>query len=77
MMLMSISFILAFVLALPAGILGAMKPYSKLDNTINILSFLGISIPSFWLAILLIITFSVYLGFFPAGGQGKSFGENF
>ncbi len=68
--LMGVSFLIAFLCALPLGALAAIYPRSKIDLAINTISFIGISIPPFWLAILLIITFSVYLGIFPAGGQG-------
>ena len=71
-LLMGLSFALALVLAIPAGILAAIKPRSVGDHSINMLAFAGISIPPFWLAILLIIVFAVLLGWLPAGGMGDS-----
>ncbi|MEE8504753.1 MAG: ABC transporter permease [Kiloniellales bacterium] len=68
-LLMGISFVLAFMLALPAGILAAMRPRSAVDASINLFAFAGISVPPFWLAILLIILFAVVLGWLPAGGM--------
>jgi len=68
--LMGLSFALALAIALPAGILAALRPRSAVDNAINLLAFAGISIPPFWLAILLIILFAVILGWLPAGGMG-------
>jgi peptide/nickel transport system permease protein len=73
-LLMGASFALALLLALPAGILAAMWPRSILDYGLNLLAFAGISLPSFWLALLLILLFSVQLGWLPAGGV-QSIGE--
>jgi peptide/nickel transport system permease protein len=70
--LMGLSFALALAIALPAGILAALRPRSAVDNAINLLAFAGISIPPFWLAILLIILFAVILGWLPAGGMGDA-----
>ncbi len=69
--LMGLSFVLALAIALPAGIYAATRPQSLVDHGINLLAFAGISIPPFWLAILLIILFSVTLGWLPAGGMGE------
>jgi len=68
--LMGLSFILALAIALPAGIYAATRPQSAVDHAINLVAFAGISVPPFWLAILLIILFAVTLGWLPAGGMG-------
>ncbi len=68
-LLMGVSFVLAFMLALPAGILAAMRPRSVVDASVNLFAFAGISVPPFWLAILLIMLFAVVLGWLPAGGM--------
>jgi peptide/nickel transport system permease protein len=68
--LMGLSFVLSVVIALPLGIYAAMRPYSRADYAVNLLCFAGISIPVFWLALMLIILFSVMLGWLPAGGMG-------
>lgn len=68
LLLMGPSLILALALALPAGVLCALRPASRLDATLNLLAFAGFSLPSFWLALLLILLFSVVLGWLPAGG---------
>ena len=70
-LLMGISFALALALAFPLGLLAAVRPRSGLDHAINLGAFAGISIPPFWLAILLIILFAVILGWLPAGGMGE------
>ncbi len=62
------SLMLALIIAVPLGVLSALRAGSKLDYLINFFAFAGISVPSFWLAIVLIIVFSVWLKIFPAGG---------
>ncbi len=66
--LMGLSFALSVVIAIPAGIYAALHPHSRADHAINLLCFAGISIPVFWLALMLIIIFSVMLGALPASG---------
>jgi len=70
LVLLGCSFVLALSIGLPLGIFAASRPYSKFDYCINLLAFAGISIPPFWLALLLIIVFAVLLGVLPAGGLG-------
>ena len=70
-LLMGLSLALAFAIALPAGVLAATRPRSMLDNAVNLGAFAGISVPPFWLAILLIILFAVSLGWLPAGGMSS------
>jgi len=72
--LMSIAFVLSVAIALPLGIEAARKPYGAFDNTVNLFCFAGISVPTFWLALLLIILFAVVLGWFPASGMGDAEG---
>jgi peptide/nickel transport system permease protein len=68
LVLMGTAFILAVCIAIPLGTLAASKPRSAVDYGVNLFAFAGISIPSFWLALMLIIVFSVFLGWLPAGG---------
>ncbi|MGM0560101.1 MAG: ABC transporter permease [Pseudomonadota bacterium] len=70
LLLMFAALLVSFVIALPAGLLAARKPGSTADISINLLAFAGLSLPSFWMAILLILLFAVHLGWFPAGGTG-------
>jgi len=58
----------SLLVAIPLGILCALKPNSKVDYLVNLFSFAGISVPSFWLGIVLIIIFAVNLNILPAGG---------
>ena len=68
MVLMGASFALSILIAIPAGVWAALRPHSKLDHAINLLCFAGISIPVFWLALLMMMVFSVWLGLLPASG---------
>ena len=70
--LMTASLFLSLILAIPLGIYSALHPYSRSDYFINLLALGGISIPVFWLALMLIILFSVSLGWLPAGGMGST-----
>ena len=74
LLLLGLSFALAVAIALPAGIAAASRPRSWLDNAVNLGAFAGISVPPFWLAILLILLFAVSLGWLPAGGMGGDAG---
>lgn len=71
-LLMGLSFTLAILIAIPAGILAALKPHSLTDGAINLVAFAGISVPPFWLALLFIILFAVTWGVLPAGGTGSA-----
>ena len=75
LVLMSISLLVALTIAIPAGIHAARRPGSWTDQVINLLCFAGISVPPFWLALLLILFFAVSLGALPASGMG-TIGEN-
>lgn len=70
------SLIFSLLIAIPLGIACALKPNSKLDYFVNLFNFAGISVPSFWLGIILIIIFSVNLGWLPASGY-KTTGVNY
>ncbi|HWE72152.1 MAG TPA: ABC transporter permease [Stellaceae bacterium] len=66
--LMSASLLCAYALALPLGMIAARRPGSIVDSLVNLLAFAGISVPSFWLALMLILVFAATLGWLPAGG---------
>ena len=67
--LMLASLLFSLIIALPIGIYSALHPYSKTDYLVNFLALGGISIPVFWLALMLIVVFSVWFGWLPAGGM--------
>lgn len=64
----SLSFFIAIFIAVPAGIIAAIRKNSGLDHSMTLLAFLGLSMPDFWLAILLIIVFAANLHWLPAIG---------
>ena len=66
LILMGIAFLVSVCIAIPAGIYAARRIHSPLDYSINLLCFAGISVPPFWLALMLILLFSVTLGWLPA-----------
>jgi len=68
LLLMGSSFFLALALALGLGIAAARRPNSRLDGPINLFCFAGVSMPTFWLALVLILVFATGLGWLPASG---------
>lgn len=68
------SMILAIVIGIPIGILSALRRYSWIDIASMSFSLVGVSIPNFWFALLLILVFSVKLGLLPAIGITKASG---
>lgn len=66
--LASTALLVAILIALPLGTLAAWRQYSWLDNTSMIGALVGISMPNFWLGPLLILGFSIELGWFPVSG---------
>lgn len=56
------------VLALPIAFLSATRPYSVIDHAATLFSLLGISLPTFWFALVLIFVFTEQLGLLPASG---------
>ena len=69
LLLMGASLTLSLLIAVPAGIYSAVKQYSKGDYAVVTASFIGSSIPSFFLALILIYIFTVKLGILPSGGM--------
>lgn len=63
--------IVALIVAIPLGLLAALKKGTRIDYAINFFAFGGISIPSFYLAILLIIVFAIWIPIFPASGTSS------
>ncbi|NKN38761.1 ABC transporter permease [Agrobacterium sp. a22-2] len=67
------SMIFAFVIGVPMGILAAVKKNTVIDYVANIVALSGLSIPNFWLGIMLILLVSVRLGWLPASGYESIF----
>ena len=70
--LVLISVVSATVLGVSLGIYAGYKPESWVSKTIMAVSVLGFSVPSFWVGLILILTFAVSLGWLPAGGRGET-----
>jgi len=62
------SMLVALLLGLPAGIISATRKGTPLDFTANLVALSGLSVPHFWLGIMLILLFAVRLGWLPASG---------
>ncbi len=65
-----VSLLMAVVFGIPLGIYAGLKPNSKISKTIMAASILGFSMPTFWVGIILIMFFSVHLGWLPSTGRG-------
>lgn len=63
------SLIMAVLIGVPLGIYSAYRPNSPLDYGLSFFSMVGLSVPSFWFGIILIITFAVNLGVLPSAGM--------
>jgi len=63
------SLFLIYLIAVPIGIFSAVKQYSLFDKISTVFVFIGMAIPSFWLALLLILVFSVKLAWLPISGM--------
>ncbi|MGY1594502.1 ABC transporter permease [Geodermatophilus sp. SYSU D00708] len=62
------SILVALLIAVPLGTLSALHPRSVVDRIATVLSQIGISVPDFWMAIVLILVFAGTLGWLPSGG---------
>jgi cationic peptide transport system permease protein len=61
--------LLSFILGIPLGIIAAFKPHSLIGKSISALAIVGYSLPIFWWALLLIMLFSLALGWLPSAGR--------
>jgi peptide/nickel transport system permease protein len=64
--------LLAVCIGIPAGMYAAVRPESRLSKLIMSASLLGISLPVFWLGIILVLIFSVILDWLPSSGRGET-----
>ena len=69
LLLQVVSLILIFCIALPIGIISAVKRNSLFDRVMTVVVFIGYAMPTFWLALLLIIIFGFKLQWFPISGM--------
>ncbi|MDR3471069.1 MAG: ABC transporter permease [Devosia sp.] len=73
--LAAMSMILALAIGIPTGILSAVKKATITDYAANVVALSGLSIPNFWLGIMMILLFSVRLGWLPASGYVSPFDD--
>jgi peptide/nickel transport system permease protein/oligopeptide transport system permease protein len=71
LLLASSSMALGLCAGLPAGVLSALRPNTWLDHLVRFLSVVGVSLPVFWLGLLLMMLFSLKLGWLPPAGYGS------
>ena len=77
--LAALAMLIALVIGVPMGILSAVKKDTAWDYSANVVALWGLSTPNFWLGIMMILLFSVTLGWLPASGYVSPFedlGEN-
>ena len=68
LILAALGVIIAVLIGIPVGIISATRQYSMIDSGSMIFALLGVSMPNFWLGLMMILLFSVNLGLVPSGG---------
>jgi peptide/nickel transport system permease protein len=63
---------LSIAIGVPLGIVAGLKPKARISRLIMVGSVFGFSLPTFWVGLMLILIFSVYLGWLPATGRGQT-----
>ena len=72
----AVALVFQFAIAIPLGIISATRQYSVVDYSVTVITMIGISLPSFFFAALLIKLFSSWLGWFPASGLVSAGGSS-
>ncbi|MGU3399748.1 ABC transporter permease [Brucellaceae bacterium D45D] len=67
-----VALMMALVIGIPLGIYAGLKPKGLISKSIMSFSILGFSLPTFWIGLVMIMVFSVYLGWIPASGRGDT-----
>ncbi len=67
-----VALMMALVIGIPLGIYAGLKPKGLISKSIMTFSILGFSLPTFWIGLVMIMVFSVYLGWLPASGRGDT-----
>lgn len=62
--------LVALVIGIPTGIISAKKQYTAIDNCSMVLALIGVAMPNFWFGLLMVIIFSLTLGWLPSQGMG-------
>ncbi len=73
MTLVGTAILLSTIIAIPIGVYSAVKQYSKVDYFFTGYAFLGIAVPQFFIALIVILVFSLHLGWFPASGMRENY----
>jgi len=71
LVLQSLALVVSLIIAVPLGIISAQKQYSALDNVATTGAFLGLALPSFWIALMLQLFLAVGLGWLPVSTPGS------
>ncbi len=69
LILMGTAFVMAYLLAVPLGILSAIRPYSWVDYLTSFMALIGVSLPTFFTGLVFTYVFSLRLGWLPSGGM--------
>ena len=72
LLIVAIALVLALVTGIPMGVIAAIKPNGWVDKVVSMVASLGVAIPGFWLAMILVAEISLKLNWLPATGA-KSF----
>lgn len=67
-----VALIMSVVIGVPLGLLSGLRPGSRVQKLIAGFSIAGVTIPTFWIGLILILVFSVNLGWLPSGGRGPT-----
>lgn len=70
------STVIALIVAIPLGIVAALRRNTWIDQAIRTISLITLAMPAFWLGVLFILYFGLYRGWFPVGGYGETFREH-
>lgn len=68
LLLMGIALLITLSVAIPLGVISAIRQYSTFDYSVTTAAFVGYAVPTFWLGLVLIMVFAIGLRWFPAGG---------
>lgn len=69
MILMSLAYFFIILISIPVGVISAVKKNSYFDNIFTVVSFVFMSVPTFWLALIFMMIFSLWLGWIPPFGN--------
>jgi peptide/nickel transport system permease protein len=72
LLLAAVAMALSLLIGIPSGVLAAVRVGGFWDNAGKVFTLLGLSLPSFFIGLLLILLFSVYLGWLPSSGSGTA-----